>query len=296
LSFHFPLFPFPLNMKKAYLIAHPAGHSLSPVMHNAAFKTLGIDGRYEALDVAPEKLSEVVQSLRKDDMYGANVTIPYKLEVMPMLDKLSKAAKTIGAVNTIVNQKGELIGHNTDAAGFLQGLEDAKIYLRKKVAVMLGAGGSARAIAYALLSSGVSKLWVYNRTPEKIATLVKDFAVVGSIALLKPEELNFVIRNCDILVNTTSVGMEKNGLAPKDSPLEKIYMPKKAFVSDIIYRPEKTQFLKDAEEAGLETQNGLPMLVYQGVESFRLWTSQDAPSQVMFAAAKEKLTEKVKVK
>jgi shikimate dehydrogenase len=239
--------------------------------------------------VAPDELSEVVQSLRKEDVYGANVTIPYKLDVMPMMDKLSKAAKTIGAVNTIVNQNGELIGHNTDAAGFLRGLEDTKLYLRKKVAVMLGAGGSARAIAYALLSSGVSKLWVYNRTPEKAVTLLKDFAAVGSIALLKPEELGFVARNCDLLVNTTSVGMEKDGLAPKESPLEKNYIPKKAFVCDIIYRPIKTQLLKDAEEAGLETQNGLPMLVYQGVEAFRLWTDQDAPAQVMFAAAVEKL-------
>ncbi len=275
-------------MKKAYLLAHPAAHSLSPVMHNAAFKVLGIDGKYEALDVAPENLAEVVQSLRQDDVYGANVTIPYKLEVMPMMDKLSKAAKTIGAVNTIVNQNGELIGHNTDAAGFLQGLEDARLYLRKKVVVMLGAGGAARAIAYALLSSGVSKLWIYNRTPEKVATFLKGFAGMGSIALLRPEELGFISRQCDLLVNTTSVGMEKEGES-KESPLDKLYMPKKGFVCDIIYRPARTQFLQDAEEAGLETQNGLPMLVYQGTEAFRLWTGHDAPAQVMFAAALEQL-------
>jgi shikimate dehydrogenase len=141
-------------MKRAYLFAHPAGHSLSPVMHNAAFRYLSLDGHYEAVDVTSENLANMVQSLRDENVYGANVTIPHKLAVMPMMDKLSKAAKIIGAVNTIVNQNGELVGHNTDAAGFLQGLEDEKVFLRKKVAVMLGAGGAARAIAYALLNSG----------------------------------------------------------------------------------------------------------------------------------------------
>jgi shikimate dehydrogenase len=279
-------------MKKAYLLAHPAGHSLSPVMHNAAFKALNIAGHYEALDVAPENLAEVVASLHQDDVYGANVTIPHKLAVMPMLDKLSKAAKIIGAVNTIVNQKGELVGHNTDAAGFSQGLEDAGVFLRKKVVVMLGAGGAARAIAYALLSSGVSKLWIYNRTPEKATAFLKDFAGLGSIAVVRSEELGFIVRQCDVLVNTTSVGMEKEGLDPDQSPLAQGLLPKKGFVCDIVYRPAKTKLLCDAEEAGLETQNGLPMLVYQGVEAFRLWTEHEAPAQVMFKAALDHLEDK----
>jgi shikimate dehydrogenase len=279
-------------MKKAYLLAHPAGHSISPAMHNAAFKALNIDGHYEALDVAPEGLAEAVAGLRQDDVYGANVTIPHKLAVMPLMDKLSKAAKTIGAVNTIVNQKGELIGHNTDAAGFSQGLEDAGVFLRKKVVVLLGAGGAARAIAYALLSSGVSKLWIYNRTPEKATAFLKDFAGLGSLAVVRPEELAFIIRQCDVLVNTTSVGMEKEGLDPEQSPLDDGLLPKKGFVCDIVYRPAKTKLLCDAEEAGLEIQNGLPMLVHQGAEAFRLWTDQEAPAQVMFKAALEALGNK----
>jgi shikimate dehydrogenase len=281
-------------MKRAYLLAHPAGHSLSPAMHNAAFKYLSIDGCYEAVDAAPEHLAELVQGLRDSDVYGANVTIPYKLAVMPMMDKLSKAAKMIGAVNTIVNQDGELVGHNTDAAGFLQGLEDEKIYLRKKVAVMLGAGGAARAIAYALLNSGVAKLWIYNRTPEKAVELVKEFMRVGSAAVLKEEELPFIIRQAEVLVNTTSVGMEHDGIAPSESPLPEGLLPKQGFVCDIVYRPAKTKLLHDAREANLKIQNGLPMLVYQGAEAFRLWTGQEAPAQVMMEAAKNML-EKVKV-
>jgi shikimate dehydrogenase len=268
-------------------------------MHNAAFKYLSIDGRYEAVDVTHEHLAEMVQGLRDPNVYGANVTIPHKLAVIPMMDRLSKAAKTIGAVNTIVNQNGELVGHNTDAAGFLQGLEDEKIYLRKKVAVMLGAGGAARAIAYALLNSGVAKLWVYNRTPEKAAELVKEFAKVGSAAVLKQDELPFIIRQAEILVNTTSVGMEhsdaKGGAkTPNESPLPDGLLPKQGFVCDIIYRPAKTKLLHDAREANLKIQNGLPMLVHQGAEAFRLWTGQEPPPQVMMEAAKSVL-EKVTV-
>ncbi len=276
-------------MKRAYLLAHPAGHSLSPAMHNAAFKYLSIAGHYEAVDVAPEHLAELVKGLRDSDVYGANVTIPYKLAVMPMMDKLSKAAKTIGAVNTIVNQDGELVGHNTDAAGFLQGLEDEKIYLRKKVAVMLGAGGAARAIAYALLNSGVAKLWIYNRTPDRAVELVREFMKVGSAAVLKQEELPFIIRQAEVLVNTTSVGMEHDGTVPNESPLPDGLLPKQGFVCDIVYRPAKTKLLHDAREANLKIQNGLPMLVYQGAEAFRLWTGQEAPAQVMLEAAKNKL-------
>jgi shikimate dehydrogenase len=281
-------------MKRAYLLAHPAGHSLSPAMHNAAFKYLSIDGRYEAVDVTHEHLAELVQGLRDPNVYGANVTIPHKLAVIPMMDRLSKAAKTIGAVNTIVNQNGELVGHNTDAAGFLQGLEDERIYLRKKVAVMLGAGGAARAIAYALLNSGVAKLWVYNRTPERAAELVKEFAKVGSAAVLKQEELPFIIRQAEVLVNTTSVGMEHNNKTPNESPLPDGLLPKQGFVCDIIYRPAKTKLLHDAREANLKIQNGLPMLVHQGAEAFRLWTGQEPSPQVMMEAAKSVL-EKVKV-
>jgi shikimate dehydrogenase len=283
-------------MKRAYLLAKSAGHSLSPAMHNAAFKYLSLEAHYEAVDVTSDDLAEMVQSLRDDDVYGANVTIPHKLAVMPMMDKLSKAAKTIGAVNTIVNQGGELIGHNTDAAGFLQGLEDEKVFLRKKVAVMLGAGGAARAIAYALLNSGVAKLWIYNRTVEKAAELVKEFAKVGSAAILKEEELPFIIRQAEILVNTTSVGMEHNGVAPDESPLPDGLLPKHGFVCDIIYRPAKTKLLQDAREANLKTQNGLPMLVYQGAEAFRLWTGQEAPAHVMLEAAKSVLQKSAEAK
>lgn len=272
------------------MLAHPAGHSISPTMHNAAFEKLGINAHYEALDVPPDSLEAVVAGLRQKDVYGANVTIPHKLAVLPLMDALSEAAKQIGAVNTIVNEEGKLHGHNTDATGFLRALrDDGQFSPKSKRVVMLGAGGAARAVAYALLKAGVADLGVYNRTESKAETLVNDFSPLGAISHLPEETLNQAIQAADLLVNTTSVGMEKAGLDPKVSPLKEGNLPARGFVSDLVYRPETTQLMRDAMAAGLKVQNGLPMLVYQGAESFECWTGQSAPAKVMLNAAKTAL-------
>ena len=271
---------------KVFLLAHPAGHSVSPAMHNAAFDSLGIDAKYEAWDVPPDDLAAAVASLRKENIYGANVTIPHKLAVLPLMDSLSNAAKQIGAVNTIVNQGGNLFGHNTDAAGFLRALkEDANFSPRGKSVVMLGAGGAARAVAYALLQEGVANLRVYNRTESKAEALVQDFLLFGGIEHLTETGLQDVVRDADLLINTTSVGMEKGGIDPKVSLLPQSVLPKGGFVADLVYRPAVTQLMRDAKAAGLDVQNGLPMLVYQGAESFEYWTGQSPPADIMLRAA-----------
>lgn len=268
-------------MKKAYILGHPLGHSLSPIMHNAAFKHLGIDAEYRKKDILPKDLAKTIELLRQSDIFGANVTIPYKLDVMPFMDTLSDAVKAIGAVNTIVNNNGKLLGHNTDASGYIRALqEEAGFEPKSKVAVMLGAGGAARAVAYALLSEGVSKLYIYNRTFEKANSLAKEFSVFGNIQATTKEDFNLKIKSCDLLVNTTSVGMESNGKDPNISPVT--VLPSFGFVSDIVYRPAKTQLLCDAEEAGLSGQNGLAMLVYQGAAAFDMWTRENAPVEIMF--------------
>ncbi len=277
-------------MKKTYILGHPLGHSLSPIMHNAAFKHLGIAAKYLKKDILPKDLSKTIELLRQNDVFGANVTIPYKLAVMPYMDTLSDAAKAIGAVNTIVNNNGKLLGHNSDANGYIRALkEHASFEPKGKIALMLGAGGAARAVAYALLSEGVSNLYIYNRTFEKANYLAAEFSDFGNIKAIDKAELNEKIENCNLLVNTSSVGMEHNGKDPKISPVE--VLPKSAFVSDIVYRPAKTKLLHDAEAAGLRVQNGLAMLVYQGAEAFEMWTGQNAPSEIMFqsllAALKE---------
>lgn len=273
-------------MKRAFLLAHPAGHSISPAIHNAAFQHLDIDANYQALDVAPDRLAEVVERLRQADCLGANVTIPHKLAVMPLLDELSHAAEAIGAVNTIINQDGSLLGHNTDASGFLRALtEDAGLELQHKTALMLGAGGAARAVAYALLDAGVARLWVYNRSQEKAAALADAFAAQGKIQQLEQEGFEQVLKSCDLLINTTSVGMMHGGIDPHVSPLPEGLLPKKGFVCDIIYRPEQTRLLLGAKACGLLTQNGLPMLIYQAADAFSCWTGVAAPIDQMREAA-----------
>lgn len=259
-------------------------------MHNAAFEAVGVNAHYEARDVAPENLAEVVASLRDPAVLGANVTIPYKLEVLPLMDSLTNSAEAIGAVNTIVNRQGRLLGHNTDASGFLRALqEDAKLSLSGATVVMFGAGGAARAVAYALLGAGIARLQVYNRTAERAEGFAADF---GTLEVLAEADLAEAVHQADLLVNTTSAGMERNGLDPDVSPLPAGVLPRDGFVCDLVYRPERTRLLKDAEASGLRTQNGLSMLVYQGAEAFHCWTGRTAPVEVMLAAARAALAHK----
>lgn len=273
-------------MKRAFLLAHPAGHSLSPVMHNAAFKELGLEARYEALDVLPEALALVMVMLRGREVYGANVTIPHKRAVIPYLDEVDDAARRIGAVNTIVNRGGKLTGHNTDAAGFLRALrEDGGFEPEGKKVVMLGAGGSARAVAYALLAAKVASLGVFNRTLERAERLASDFETLGPLAVLTGAELEPAVTSADLLVNTTSVGMAHDGRDPDVSPLPSGLLPRRGMVCDLIYRPARTRLLREAQAAGLKVQDGLPMLVYQGALAFSLWTGHEAPVEGMAGAA-----------
>ncbi|CAN5751493.1 shikimate dehydrogenase [soil metagenome] len=274
-------------MKRVFLLAHPAGHSLSPALHNAAFAATGLKAHYEARDVAPEDLAEAVAALRAPDVLGANVTIPHKPAVLPLMDTLTVTAEAIGAVNTIVNREGELLGHNTDAAGFLRALqEDAGLELSGTTALLLGAGGAARAVVYALLSAGVERVQIYNRTVDKARALAADFGALGRVEVLSEQALPKAVRQTQLLVNTTSVGMERGGVNPDVSPLPEGVLPQNGFVCDLVYRPEHTRLLQDAAAAGLLTQNGLPMLVYQGAAAFQRWTKCAAPLEVMMTAAR----------
>ena len=258
-------------------------------MHNAAFRYLEFNVTYEALEVPPAALQEAVSSLRAERVLGANVTVPHKQAVVPFLDALSDAAEAIGAVNTIVNNNGRLVGHNTDAAGFLRALIEADFGPRDKRVVVLGAGGAARAVVYALLTAGVAEVGVYNRTPDKAEALVNAFSNLGTVNVIEPGDLDARVRGADGLVNTTSVGMARGGHDPDTSPLPGALVPYRGFVCDIVYRPPKTRLLRDAEATGLRAQNGLPMLVYQGAEALELWTGRDAPVEVMRRAALDAL-------
>lgn len=264
--------------KRAFLLSGSAGHSLSPVMHNAAFRQLGIEAHYEALGVSDAELPEVIAGLRAEDVYGANVTIPHKLAVAALLDDLTPEARLIGAVNTIINRGGELTGHNTDASGFLRALsEDAGFDAESRDVVMLGAGGSARAVGLALLRAGAT-LGIANRTHARAEALAKALDRFGNVGVVGHAELDRAVQRASLVVNTTSAGHETHGSG--HSPLPHGILPREMVV-DIIYRPKKTPLLEAAERRGLKVQNGLPMLVYQGAEAFELWTGRPAPIAVM---------------
>ncbi|RIH79172.1 Shikimate dehydrogenase (NADP(+)) [Calidithermus terrae] len=263
------------------LIGYPLSHTLSPAMHAAALEALGLAGSYAALETPPEALAERMDEVRRA-YRGVNVTVPHKEAVMPYLDRLSPEAEAIGAVNTVVNREGRLEGHNTDAPGFLRGLEEAGIEYRGAKALILGAGGAARAIAWALKQAG-AQVRIGNRTLERAAQLQREFGL-GEVT---DNELVLagMARSSDLIVNTTTVGLKD----PAATPLRAEWLPAGGTVVDIVYNPLETRLLREARAAGLRTLGGLPMLVWQGALAFELWTGQRPPVEVMYQAARGKL-------
>lgn len=289
------------------LLGYPLGHSVSPAMHNAAFRALGLEGRYDALPTPPEDLAATVAGLAAAGYRGVNVTIPHKQAVMPLLDALSPAAQAIGAVNTIVvgNQgltvlgrtvSPALTGDNTDWLGFLHPLDAAGFDLAGKSALLLGAGGSARAVVYALLQRGLAHLTIWARTPARATDLAAHVQTLSSSLTIhqftnSPLTINHspltINHSPALIINTTPLGMWPHVDAspwPADLPL-----PAGALVYDLVYRPERTLFLRQAEAAGCAVQGGLEMLVVQGAAAFELWTGQKPPLEVMMAAARAAL-------
>lgn len=271
------------------LIGYPVEHTRSPQMHNAAFEALGLNYCYVPLAVAPADLSAAIAGLAALGFVGVNVTIPHKQAVIPYLDELSAEAQAIGAVNTIVFAGGRRIGYNTDGAGFLRALTDRGFSAAGRRALVLGAGGAARAVVYALAQAG-AEVTVLNRTEAKAASLAAELRryVPGEIqsGALASGQIARLAPAVDLVVNATSVGMGAHvgeSPWPADAPF-----PSTAIAYDLIYsgavgaRP--TAFLRQAEAAGAQTLDGSYMLVYQGALAFEKWTGQPAPVAVMMAA------------
>jgi shikimate dehydrogenase len=268
--------------KRVVLIGHPVAHSLSGAMQQAAFDELGIDARYELWDRAPIALAEAVEEIRGEDFLGANVTIPHKERVVPMVDRHTEEAGATGAVNTITREGRRLIGHNTDVAGFKVALD--RLVGRQKMprqAVILGAGGGARAVAYGLITEGFQRVIVFNRHLHRAEGLVKHFGRTAAHMELRamPWHESIIeaeVAKAKLLVNATSIGLMGDA-----SPVPAEVLHGELLVLDLIYN--RTRLLRDAEAAGAETADGELMLLHQGAAAFTLWTGQPAPLELMQA-------------
>ncbi len=281
-------------MKRAGVIGHPLGHSISPRMFEAAFRAAGIEATYEAWDTPPDALRGRVDALRGDDFFGANVTVPYKEAVVSMLDALDELASRLAAVNTIVQDAGALRGYNTDVVGFRRALEETGFEARGKRAVILGAGGAARAVAAVLVDLGMQTVFVSSRNWRRADALVAAFrsaAPTGTQITWSHWEDGAFIRalsSADLVVNATPAGTARSELEGQ-TPTDTTLIREGALVFDLVYNPPQTPFLAGARQRGARPVGGLSMLVYQAAEAFRLWTGQEAPVDAMLSAAREAL-------
>ena len=255
------------------VIGSPIGHSLSPIVQNAALRAAGLDYVYVPLPAAPYALDSVVYGLRDAGMVGFNVTIPFKTEIIGLMNDLSEDARRIQAVNTVViHRDSRLVGHNTDVMGFLAGFAERDVVLAGKSAVMIGAGGAARAALWGLLQSHVSSVVIGVRNPAKGAALCKDFAANGDVRALSFDDPAFIsaMGAADIVVQTTPLGMMPH--VEEMPPVDWAAMNPAALAYDLIYTPAETRFLREAARRGHRCVNGETMLAAQGAEAFFLWT------------------------
>lgn len=259
----------------AAVVAHPIKHSISPFIHNKTFELTGVNGVYVAWDIPIQDLEETVQNIRRYDMFGINLSMPYKEAVLPYLDELTPVAKLVGAVNTVINQDGRLIGHSTDGQGFFRSLTNFDIKGRQLL--ILGAGGAAKAIISQAVLDGVDKVAVYvrqqsmDKARQSLAALGQSVSVYD---LADRDHLEDHLLSADLLVNATSVGMDG-----KSSPLPAdLVLPQELLVADIIYQPFETPLLTWAKGQGCQTVNGLGMLLYQAAEAYELWTGVTMPT------------------
>lgn len=264
------------------ILGHPLGHTLSPVMHNKAFETLGMDFIYLPFDVRPQDLATAVKALPALGVKGVNVTIPYKEKVMPLLDEIDSLAQKIGAVNTIVIEDHKLHGFNTDGSGFLASLKEEGFDPTAKKVLILGAGGSARAVSFSLASAGVQKITFVARDLLKAEKIASDLSQSFHLTLevwgfpSLPED---VVGEAHLIVNTTPLGMypQENVMPP--IKLEGFHRGQHFY--DLIYNPLETKLMGEAKKRGLTVQNGVGMLVHQGAQAFFLWTGKAPPLEIM---------------
>jgi shikimate dehydrogenase len=271
-------------LKRLAVLGHPVGHSRSPAMHNAALAALGLDGSwaYEAIDVAPEQFAERVAAMPGEGFAGANVTVPHKLAALELAGEASEAARAIGAANTLTFADDGVRADNTDASGFLAAIGESP---RGKRALVLGAGGSARAVVWALVTEG-AEVSIWNRTHGKAQALARELG--GSVG--SPADFGLRATDYDLIVNCTTVGMAQasgeDGPSLKDLPIRADAVSATHVVVDLAYGSQDTDLVRTAKERGARTVDGLEVLVHQGAQAFRIWTGMEPSVEVMRRAAR----------
>ena len=275
------------HTKLCGIIGNPVRHTISPAMHNAAISYLRLNYAYLAFDISNANLASALDGIRALDIAGVNVTIPHKVTVLPLLDELDPLAQSVGAVNTIVNQSGKLKGYNTDVAGFIEALRAIGFEAKGRPVILLGTGGAARAMGFALAQQG-ARISIFSRsTSSKQAQLLAQNLNRIALYPIKTYELNGInlkkaAARAKLLVNATSVGMTPND---SETPLPEEILSSNMVVFDVVYTPLETRLLREARQKGCTTVSGLDMLVHQGALAFKMWTEQEAPLDIMRQAA-----------
>ena len=267
------------------IFGRPVSHSVSPLMHNAAFRECSIDAVYLAFE--PQSIGEAVASMKSLGIRGASVTIPFKIDALRHCDEVDHIAADIGSVNTLVNRGGLVKGFNTDGYGAARALEESGIALKGAVCLVIGNGGSARAIAFTLIESGASVI-IAGRNAGRVERLAEDLCkrAPGTRSLLMDTIDSGLMESVDIIINTTPVGMTPD---VGSMPLEKSLISASHAVFDIVYAPHMTRLLSAARDSGSRIVHGIDMLVYQGARQFELWTGKPAPVKTMMKAARRHL-------
>ena len=276
------------------LLGETLSHSISPSLHNNGFRDLGINAVYLMLETKKQDLEGYINSLKTLGFAGWNVTIPYKESIIPYLNGFSSLARASGAVNTVLNRRGRLTGYNTDVIGFQRQVEEAGVKVKDKRAVVIGAGGAARAVIAALIQLDLKDITIINRTVENAQELAKLFREENSkqnfdFCSLKEQEYGELLKAADLVVDTTPVGMYSNNI--KNIVINPDYLHEDQLVIDLVYNPLKTKILKEAEKRGAQIGNGLPTLIYQAEASFKLWTQEMPPKKKWYQIAEKAVGE-----
>ena len=282
--------------KFAGIIGYPLSHTLSPSMHNFIYQKLGIDVEYKKWEISPNNLKSHIEKINNENFIGANITVPFKEKIVPLLDEIRNEAKFTGAVNTIVKNNNKLIGYNTDVYGIEQTLD---IKLKNDVinnAVIFGAGGAAKAAFFVLLQRGLNNLTIVNRTKSNALKMISKFNNVNCdqtiITLNEKSQIKSACLSADLIINTTILGMKGSGYEDI-SPIDSTFIDSNSVIFDMVYNPTKTPLIKIALERNANIIEGLNMLVYQAIKSIELWTGIRPSFDDMYSKCKEILEGKL---